>query len=120
MSDNTKIILGLAAIAVIGSAIYIPMYRSTLETKNIVVENKERLLNVSGADGTTSTTYTYAVYADEVYHLSDTISFLHFSTYDVYNQIKVGMTCNVNVAGWRIPFLSMTKNIIKVNSCEKT
>jgi len=107
-------------VATLISIIFIPMYRNTLSVnQEIIVNSKERVQVVTGSGSSISTSYEFFVYTEnEVFSLKDSISFMHFSTYDVYNSLKENNICKVDIAGWRIPFISMTRNIIKVYNCK--
>jgi len=58
----------------------------------------------------------YLIFTDNgVYQNTDTVWYWKFNSSDVYNDLKVGDTYTARVYGFRIPFLSMYKNIINVN-----
>lgn len=52
--------------------------------------------------------------AFEVYENTDNLLRGKFNSSDVYNQIEIGKTYRFRVVGFRIPFLSMYKNILEV------
>lgn len=77
----------------------------------IVVNEKER---VTDKDGNGS---KYLIFTDgEVFQNSDNIWWLKFNSSDLYGIIKPGKKYNVTVCGWRIPFFSSYRNIVKINS----
>lgn len=60
----------------------------------------------------------YLVFTEnEVFENTDSLMFWKFNSSDIYNEMEEGKTYKVKVAGWRIPFLSMYRNII---SAEET
>ena len=57
----------------------------------------------------------YLVYTDgEVFENTDTVWFFKFNSSDVYGSLKEGEQYIVKVAGWRKPFFSWYRNIIKI------
>lgn len=76
----------------------------------ITVSSKERV-----CDGGETTTCYYMVFGTngEVYENTDSIINWKFDSASVQARIQQGSRYKVTVIGWRIPFLSMKKNIIK-------
>lgn len=59
--------------------------------------------------------HTYLIFTDKGVFENDDVFFRgKFNSSDFYNEIKEGHTYKFTVVGQRIPFLSMYKNIIKV------
>ena len=62
----------------------------------------------------------YMIYAenkdsdDLVFENTDDFFRLKFNSSNMYSELKVGKTYNITVVGYRVPFLSMYENIIKV------
>lgn len=82
----------------------------TDERVNVVIDGKERI-TVSNGDRTES---KYLIFTDkEVFENTDTLLRGKFNSSDFYGKIKVGQTCNFLVSGWRVPFLSMYRNILE-------
>jgi hypothetical protein len=91
-------------------------YNSEETVSNVKVTGKERI-TVGSGEGTSS---KYLIFTNrEVFENTDTILFLKFNSSDVYGAIQPDQTCEFRVVGWRVPFLSMYRNIISA-SCEKT
>ena len=87
----------------------ISIYRSTSKKTTITVKDKER---VTESDGSS----TYLVFCEsEVFENADSISFWKWSSSDLYGQMDEGKTYDVTVAGWRLPLLSMYRNIITID-----
>ena len=83
-------------------------YYSSAGSKTITVESKER---VNKRDSS-----KYLIFCKgETLENTDSWLFFKFSSSDVYRELIPGKTYNVKVAGWRVPFLSMYENIIKIN-----
>ena len=107
------LILGTTA-AFIGLTAFNIHVKRTVEVTTIQVESKERLLEVSGANGSQSSNHRNFVYSnDETYVVKDNFWLWHFRAGTVYAQIPEGeSTCDVTLSGWRMGFLSAYQNII--------
>ncbi len=92
------------AIFLASPVIYIAAVRNSAKDISITVVDKER-----GSDS--KATLIFA--DDKTYSVSDSLSFWHFNSSDVYRQLEVGNTYNCKVAGWRIPIISSYENIIE-------
>lgn len=46
---------------------------------------------------------------------TDSLAYLKFNSSDIQGRIKVGQTYTAKVYGWRVPILSMYRNIVSVN-----
>ena len=80
-------------------------YKSTAETITITVHDKERVAYSESSE--------YLVFTNsEVFSCSDSYYFGKFNSADVYGRLQQGARYKVKVAGWRVPFLSMHRNII--------
>jgi len=85
----------------------------------VTITDKERIVEHSGD----SISSKYLVFADgengESYVLENTDCFIRgkWNSSNIQGQLKEGNTYTVTVVGYRVPFLSMYQNIIKV---EKT
>jgi hypothetical protein len=66
----------------------------------------------------------YLIFADDengetvVFENTDCIARLKWNSSNIQGQLKEGTTYNVTVVGYRIPFLSMYQNIIKIDEIE--
>jgi hypothetical protein len=88
-------------------------YTST-ETVQVVVESKERTTTGTGEN---RKSFWIVFTEGEVFKNSDNFLFLKFNSSDVQRQLVVGQTCQVKVNWFRVPFLSMYRNILKVEGC---
>ena len=100
---KTKLfIIGLLLIVVLGFV----FYRSTIETLEITVTDKERVADED----------KYLIFSEEeVFENTDAWLFLKFNSSDYYRKLAVGEEFEVRVVGWRVPFLSWYRNIIGVD-----
>jgi len=80
-------------------------YSQTVIT--ITVENKD----IKAGDE--SSKFLIWTKENEVLENTDSFLFGKFNSSDLYGKIEVGKTYKVLVAGWRIPFWSMYRNIIR-------
>ena len=102
-----KLIIAAIALIAIGSV----SYYNTVEEVEIKVNDKEHVMYRNGSDLEDK----FMVYTEgEVFENTDDLFYLKFNSSDVQNEIKVDSTYNVKVIGWRIPILSMHRNIISV------
>ena len=81
-------------------------------TRDIVVTtviDKERIYR---GYGNTAESY-YLVYTDaETFKNKDSLIEMKFNSSDLQGSLKEGMECTFTVVGWRVPFLSMYRNIV--------
>ena len=88
----------------------------TRDTVTFTVKDKER---VTKGTGDSIKSY-YLVYTDsEVFENTDCLVLFKFNSSDVQGQLDKGFTYEADVYGWRIPFFSMYRNIIKVKRASK-
>ena len=98
-------------IIVVGIFIYPVLKYSSINTVEVKISDKERITTGSGSDISSK----FLVYTEnEVFENTDALMVLKFNSADVQNDLKVDSTYNVKVIGWRVPFLSMYRNIIKI------
>ena len=99
--------VGLILLFIIAAIILPPLLTS--EDITITVVDKERVVDSGGGDS------KYLVFTEtEVFENTDCLVLWKFNSSDVYGQLEIGETYQVQVYGWRIPFLSMYRNIVKV------
>jgi len=90
------------------------VYNVRAETLTITVQEKSRGAEESGSD--------YLVWSTdgEVFAVDDAFWYGHFRASDTYGQLQVGGTYAVRVIGYRLGFLSMYRNIIRVTPLDAT
>lgn len=109
MSQFIKSLIILIFFAAI--AIYPTVHFTTMEEVQFTVKNTERITTTS--NGTMSS--KYLVFTDvETFENTDSFLSMKFNSSDIYGSIEKGQTCNATVNGYRIPFMSMYRNIIEV------
>lgn len=103
-----RIALGVLLMIVLGILLYPVFYLSSADTQKITVTDKERIAQREGGK--------FLVYTeDEVFENVDSWLFWKFNSSDVQNKLSVDSTYKVRTAGWRVPFLSMHRNIIRID-----
>lgn len=105
---KTILVVGIIAI---GIFIYPVMKYVSITTEEITISDKERITTGSGNDMKSK----FLVYTEnEVFENTDALMVLKFNSADVQNHLKTDSTYTVKVMGWRVPFLSMYRNIITI------
>lgn len=105
----TKLIVGFILTIVVLVSIVGFAYRNTAETVEIYVLEKERVVQGESS--------RYMIFDEnEVFQNTDAFLFLKFNSSDLYRDLRVGETYTVTVAGWRVQFLSMYRNIIRIEN----
>ena len=110
MRENIKLVLGGAAILAL--FLFQPIYQhATSEFISITVKDKESKTVTSG-DKVKS---KYLVYTEgEVFENTDALFSGKFNSSDVNGVLERGKMYKVKVYGWRIPFFSQYRNIVKI------
>lgn len=75
---------------------------------------KEKWVKYQGRDAK----YLVSSTAGEVYEISDSWIFWRWNSSDLYAYLEPGMNCKIHYQGFRFPFMSDYKNILKVE-CTK-
>lgn len=79
----------------------------TKTTETIVVAEKERIMSYENSK--------YLIFTEEeVFENTDTIWHGKWNSSDVYRDLKEGEAYQIEVYGFRVPFLSMYRNIIRI------
>lgn len=101
-------IISLVLVLVVG---YSFLYYKTKETVNVTVKTKERISYYTNKQFHSK----YMVYTEtEVFECTDDFFMGKWNSSDVYNQLDAGKSYKVKVIGFRVPFLSMYRNILSV------
>jgi hypothetical protein len=84
---------------------------TTLDTKeDVTILDKERVVSSTTEGNSTS---KYLIFAEgETFQNTDTIWALKFNSSDIYGKIQRGQVCKFELTGFRVPFLSMYRNIL--------
>lgn len=102
--------LAVLAIAAVGAIIALPIYyvKGTEEQVTITIKKTERIVQRGGNDA------KYLVFTDsEVFEDTDSILNGKFNSSDLYGQLENGKTYNCKVYGYRMPFFSSYRNLVK-------
>jgi len=99
------------AIAVVVIMAYPILYRLSSDTITVTVKSKERAIKGHGKEARGK----YMIYCkEEVLECTDSWTFMKFNSSDQYAKLCKDKKYRVFVAGWRIPFMSMYRNVIRV------
>ena len=109
--STLSIIIGFVAFILAASIVFNGVLYFTEETVEILVTDKERIVENS-EDRVTS---KYLVFSEaEVFENTDSFLFFKWNSSDLQGQLTPGHMYRVRVYGFRVPFLSMYRNIIEV------
>lgn len=101
------IVIALAATLLSLPALY---NYGTTDQVSITVTEKER---VTSSGENTWSRYLIFTEEGETFQNTDTLFRLKFNSSDVYGSLKTGQSYDCTVYGWRIPFLSVYRNIVE-------
>lgn len=106
--SSTKTLIVL--LIIVACAIYPVLFYSSSETVEITIKDKERITTGKGENLDSK----FIIYTNnEVFKNTDELLFFKFNSADFQNNLEVGKTYTVKVVGWRVPFLSMYRNIVR-------
>lgn len=101
------------SVAATGMALPLIQSLSSSETVDIVVVDKDRITTGSGD----SMSSKYLIFTEaETFENTDSLTRWKFNSSDIQGQLRVGEAYQVEVYGYRIPFLSQYRNIVEVES----
>ena len=108
-----KIITAVVIVAIAGICLAIISFPYwTADECTITVTDKDRVVKHRGD----SVSSKYLVFTEsETFENSDCFIRWKFNSSDIYGSLRVGKTYHVKVYGWRIPFLSKYRNIVRVD-----
>ena len=98
-------------ILVVGIGLTAAYQYGTVDEVQITVIEKERIVKTDGED---VTSYYLVFCEDETFKNEDALFHGKFRSSDLQGKLKVGESYKVKVFGWRIGFLSMYRNIVKI------
>jgi len=106
-----KGIIILVGLVIIGGIGFEVAKFTNTETITITVTDKERVVTGKGDDISSK----YLIYTDKgTFENTDTFIKFKFNSSDLYGKLKKDSTYTVETYGFRVPFLSMYKNIVKI------
>lgn len=86
-------------------------YIDTEQWMYITVTDKEQTVKGIGE----SIRGKYLIYTDkEVFENTNSFLSLKFNSFDIQEKLKIGNKYRIKVIGWKVPFLSMHRNIINI------
>ena len=103
----------LVALSFIGLLVINPLIAyNTRSEVSFTVKDKDRVCSHSAKGSSCQ----YLIFTDgEVYADTDSLWYWKWNSSDVYGSLDAGKTYTAEVYGFRVPFLSWYKNIIKVS-----
>jgi len=108
-----KLKFGLIFMIVVLFLIGYPIaYYMSKDTVTITVKDKERIVTT---DNKTVNSKFLVYTTNEVFENTDSYLYFKFNSSNIQNKLDRGKTYHVIVAGWRIPFFSTYRNIIKID-----
>ena len=110
--SSSRVIGLIVVIVVVAIIVAIPLCSSyfTTKTYTVTVTDKE-VKNYS--DSSTYLVFTKLDNGEtKVFEIEDSLFKLRFDSSDVYAQIEIDKTYQIEVIGWRIPFFSEYENIM--------
>ena len=114
--------IAIASFVLVGSVVLATpiLHYTTMDTISFTVEHRERVISRT-SEGKSSARYMIWAQVDngntEVFENTDSLLSLKYNSADLYGQMREGRICEATVNGFRIPFLSMNRNIITAH-CE--
>lgn len=95
--------------AFLGLAV-LPVYKAYFTDETVTVLVNEKITKRGVKED------KYLIFTDsEVFENTDSLLRWKFNSSDVYAALPNGKTCTLLVNGWRIPFLSMYRNVLEAN-----
>jgi len=110
MRKSYFVILIVMVVLVLGSTF--GYQYGTAREVTITITDKERIVKSDG-DGNMDSYYLVFT-EDEAYKNEDALFYGKFKSSSLHAKLKVGETYKVKVYGWRVGFLSMYPNIVKI------
>jgi len=110
---------GIILPIIIGAIILIGFYNVIWLTSatdvTIKVTKTDRIVESSGSGQDAKVTSKYLVYTtSETFENTDTWIFWKFNSSDIQGRLLADKTYKVRVVGWRLPFFSQYRNIVKI------
>jgi hypothetical protein len=100
----------IAVVIVLALGVTFGYQYGTAREVTITVTDKERIVE-KGEDGGS---YYLVFTEDDAYKNEDALFYGKFKSSSLQAKLKVGETYNVKIYGWRVGFLSMYPNIVKI------
>lgn len=93
------------------------VYVGSKQDVTFTVDSMERVTKGDGNGGVTS---YYVVFTEEgeTYANKDSFLFFKFNSSDIQGRLDEGKTYKATIAGWRLPFFSVYRNILTVEEID--
>jgi len=115
MNPGRNIIYPIIVIALIFMVVYNIAYFTSSTDITIKVTKTDRIVESSGSGKDLTVTSKYLIYTtDETFQNTDSWVYGKFNSSDFQGKLLPNTTYKVKVLGWRIPFLSTYRNIVKI------
>jgi prepilin-type N-terminal cleavage/methylation domain-containing protein len=105
-----ELLIGITIGVIVLSLLFIgPIARHMSKTNTIMTVDRRERVNQNNEKS------RYLIWSKEgeVFQCTDDWAFLKWNSSDVYGQLKEGGQYRVEVAGWRVPFFSWYRNILR-------
>ena len=114
----------LGGLVIAGIVVATPIVHfSTMEEVTFVVDHRERVISRT-SEGRSSARYMiWAEYSNgttEVFENTDSLLSFKFNSADLYGRMREGYLCHATVNGYRVPFMSMNRNILDAQCKENS
>lgn len=110
-----NIIFPIIIFIVVFMVIYNVVYFTSAIDTTITVTKTDRIVESSGSGKDLTVTSKYLVYTtDETFENTDAIFFGKYNSSDFQGKLLPNKTYKVKVIGWRLPFFSTYRNIVKI------
>lgn len=106
------LVILVVVVIIFGGVIYQLSYSLSRGTETITI--KEKWVKYHNNDAK----YLVSSTQNEVYQITDSLLYWRWNSSDLYAYLEPGMVCQIQYQGFRFPFFSDYKNIIKAN-CTK-
>jgi len=105
----SKTFLGYFILIALLICAYPIAYKMSKDVVYTRIDYKERITTGSGE----SISGKYLIYTeDEVFENTDDLLFFKSNSSDFQNNLKIDTMYRLEVAGWRVPFLSLYRNVV--------
>lgn len=115
MNTGRNIIFTIILIGIVFMISYNVVYYKSSTDITIKVTKTDRIVETSGSGEDLSVSSKYLVYTtNETFQNTDSWLFGKFNSSDFQGKFLPNTTYKVKVVGWRLPFFSTYRNIVKI------
>ena len=118
MKNLGFVLIAIVTVAVLLSGVIV--HYATQTEVQFTVDHRERVISRNSEGKTTA---RFMIWGEteqgiEVFQNTDSLLSFKFNSADLYGRMREGAECVAKVNGFRVPFLSMNRNILAVE-CDK-